>query len=60
MIAGSAGVVASAAAFEPYLSPGLVPDSGWHAVQLFPAAFLLAGSAMAGLEWPVRTGPTGC
>jgi hypothetical protein len=61
MLVGAVGVCASTEvyvllqpaatgpAFEPYLSPGLVPDSAWHAVQLFPVPLLLVGAALASL-----------
>jgi hypothetical protein len=59
MLAGAAGVVASAyayillqplamgPAFEPYLSPGLFPDSFWHALHLFPVLPLFIGAVLA-------------
>lgn len=34
-------------AFEPYLSPGLVPDSMWHVREFFPVPFLLVGAVLA-------------
>ena len=59
MLAGTAGVVLAAAAyvllqpvamgpaFEPYLSPGFLPVTGWHAITLFPVPFLLVGTTLA-------------
>lgn len=59
MLAGAMGVVASAytyillqpvamgPAFEPYLSPGLLPARPWHVQALFPVPPLLVGAALA-------------
>ncbi len=62
MLAGAVGVVASAyayillqpvamgPAFEPYLSPGLLPVRQWHVQALFPVPPLLVGAALAFLD----------
>jgi hypothetical protein len=59
MLADALGVVASAyayillqpvamgPAFEPYLSPGLLPVRQWHVQALFPSPPLLVGAALA-------------
>jgi hypothetical protein len=59
MLADALGVVASAyayillqpvamgPAFEPYLSPGLLPVRQWHVQALFPFPPLLVGAALA-------------
>ncbi len=59
MLAGAVGVVLAAAAyvllqpaamgpaFEPYLSPGFLTVTGWHASTLFPVPFLLVGMMLA-------------
>lgn len=39
--------VAMGPAFEPYLSPGLLPVRRWHALALFPVPPLLLGAALA-------------
>ena len=59
VLAVAAGVVASAytyillqpvamrPAFQPYLSPGLIPVGQWHVQVLFPVLPLLVGAALA-------------
>lgn len=59
MLAGAVGVVASAytyillqpvamgPAFEPYLSPVLLPARLWHVQALFPIPPLLVGATLA-------------
>jgi len=59
MLAGAAGVVACVyayillqpvamgPAFEPYLSPGLFPNSVWHAQHLFSVPLLFIEAALA-------------
>lgn len=59
MLTGAAGVLASAyayillqpvamgPAFEPYLSPGLLPLRPWHVQALFPVSPLLIGATLA-------------
>jgi hypothetical protein len=39
--------VAMGPAFEPYLSPGLLPVRQWHVQALFPLPPLLVGAALA-------------
>ena len=39
--------VAMGPAFEPYLSPGLIPIRQWHVQVLFPVLPLLVGAALA-------------
>ena len=48
--------VAMGPAFEPYLSPGLIPDSTWHVQALFSVPFLLIGALLAALSHS-DTGP---
>lgn len=69
MAFGAAGVAISAAvyvllqpaalgsAFEPYLSPGLLPVTRWHAQALFPIPFLLVGAILAFLAYNIRNNP---
>ncbi len=62
MLAGAVGMVASAyayvllqpvamgPAFEPYLSPGLLPVRQWHVQALFPVPPLVLATVLAFLD----------